>query len=75
MKNVQEPADDLNKIIEEYSNREKYQEAVEIVNGLKRKIALGDFWYNTETNELYICHGIIKGEPIWSKVDGAEKIE
>jgi len=29
---------------------------------------LGDFWYCTDSNRLYLCHGVVNGTPVWSPI-------
>jgi len=61
-------ANELSELIDEYEIRDTTEQA-------KQKCNIGDFWFNSETGQLYVCHGKVFGKLIWSKVDGIEWIE
>lgn len=61
-------ADELSELIDEYESRETTEQT-------KQKCNIGDFWFNPETNQLYVCHGKVSGKLIWSRVEGVERIE
>ena len=58
----QETGNTLESLIAEYEVRKRQ-------NVPKHPAALGTVWWDARAQKLYVCNGMINGNPIWTRVN------